>query len=152
MGHELSQLDDAITVRSCPPWLDAATSALVDDIVATLEHAFPDLLAIILFGSVARHEERPLEDSEPSDMDLLAVFDTHEEVFAAKRGRFIFPVLGQVYCRHLDAAREVKVMLASHTLAEWDPAFVANVTRDGVALFARGPLPVSLSTLTERTL
>jgi hypothetical protein len=52
---------------SLPPWLDALTGALVRDILVTLPGRYPDLLAVVLFGSVARHEERPLSDPEPSD-------------------------------------------------------------------------------------
>ena len=49
--------------------------------------------------------------------------------------------LGQAENRHLHAPREVNVMLASRTLQEWDAEFVANVARDGIVLYQRGPLP-----------
>jgi hypothetical protein len=43
-----------------PAWLDEATSALVEETVNLLikRHA-GILLAVILFGPIARHEERP---------------------------------------------------------------------------------------------
>ena|SRR5438132_1488107 len=50
--------------------------------------------------------------------------------------------LGLAYTRHLDAPREVQVQFASRTLQEWDPTFIANVARDGIILFKRGPLPI----------
>jgi predicted nucleotidyltransferase len=118
--------------------------------IATLVRAFPDLLAVILYGSIARHDERPLDDEIPSDVDLLAIFDTDDEHFVVNRARFIFPVLGEAKCRHLNAPRDVNVMLASRTLREWDPTFVANVVRDGILLFARGPLPGPLAPVAKR--
>ncbi len=48
------------------PWLDGATDALVRDLIATLAKRHSDLLAIILYGSVARRDERPLSDPRPS--------------------------------------------------------------------------------------
>ena len=48
------------------PWLDGATDALMCDLIATLAERHPDLLGIILYGSVARHDERPLSDPRPS--------------------------------------------------------------------------------------
>lgn len=127
------------------PWLDRETDALVRDMIATMAAARRDLLAVILYGSVARHEERPLADSEPSDVDLLAVFDTTDELFYVLQGREVIQTLGLARGRHLYTPREVQVMLASRTLGEWDPAFVAHVVRDGLLLFARGPLPEPLA-------
>jgi hypothetical protein len=54
---------------------------------------------------------------------------------------------GPAYTRHPDAPREVQLMLASRGFVEWDPAFVANVARDGRALYARGSLPAPLAHL-----
>jgi hypothetical protein len=43
-----------------PAWLDKATSALVEETVNLLIKRHSDiLLAVILFGSIAQHEERP---------------------------------------------------------------------------------------------
>ena len=43
-----------------PEWLDKVTSALVEETVNLLIKRHADiLLAVILFGSIARHEERP---------------------------------------------------------------------------------------------
>ncbi len=124
-----------------PSWLDSETRALLDDVISVLAQRHPELLAVILYGSVARHEERPLEETDPSDVDLLAVLDSEDPHVALQRGDALFHSLGLAYNRHLDAPREVQVMFSSRTFQEWDPTFIANVTRDGLVLFKRGPLP-----------
>ena len=124
-----------------PVWLDGETRALVEDIINLLSERHPDLLAVILYGSVARHEERSLDEPDPSDVDLLAVLDSDDPHVAIHQGDALFHTLGLAYTRHLDAPREVQVMFASRTLREWDPTFIANVSRDGIVLYARGPLP-----------
>ena len=126
---------------SLPSWLDSETRALIKDIIGLLSERHPDLLAVILYGSVARHEERPLGVYDPSDVDLLAVFDSDDRLLDVHQGDTLSHTLGLAYTRHLDAPREVKVMFASRTLEEWDPTFVANVKRDGIVLFTRGSLP-----------
>jgi len=128
-----------------PPCLDVETSALVEDMVMTLTRERPDAQAVILYGSMARHDERPLDDPHPSDVDLLAVFDTDDERVALHEGAALFGILGKAYDRHVEAPRDVKVMFASRTLGEWDPTFVAAVARDGIVLWTRGPLPAPLA-------
>ena len=54
---------------------------------------------------------------------------------------FIAHILGLAYTCHLDAPQEVHVLFASRSLQEWDPTFIANVSRDGIILYRRGPLP-----------
>jgi predicted nucleotidyltransferase len=127
--------------KTIPPWLDKATQTLVKDIVSVLSERHPDLLAVILYGSVARHEEQSLDTPDPSDVDLLAVLDSDDPHAALHQGDALSHTLGLAYSRHLDSPREVQVLFASRTLHEWDPTFVANVARDGVVLFARGTLP-----------
>jgi predicted nucleotidyltransferase len=131
--------------KSIPIWLDKATRALVEDIIRLLSDRHPDLLAVILYGSVARHEERPLEAPDPSDVDLLAVFDSDDTLLDVHQGDSLSHTLGLAYDRHLDAPREVKVMFTSRTLQEWDPTSITNVKRDGIVLFTRGPLPAPLA-------
>jgi|SRR5579884_155363 len=131
--------------KSIPIWLDKATRALIEDIIRLLSKRHSDLLAVILYGSVARHEERPLEVSDPSDVDLLAVFDSNDTLLDVHQGDSLSHTLGLAYNRHLDAPREVKVMFTSRTLQEWDPTFIDNVKRDGIVLFTRGPLPAPLA-------
>ena len=129
------------------PHLDSATGALVADMVQTLADERPDLRAVILYGSVARSEERPLEDALPSDVDVLVVLDTEDQGVALREGAALFGILGKAYDRHVNARRDVKVQFASRDLGEWDTAFVANVARDGVLLWAKWPLPAMLRTL-----
>ena len=117
------------------------------DIVVTLARHYPDLLAIILFGSVARREERPLSDPEPGDVDLLALFESDEDPVYLARGLDITHTIGLARNRHLDAPRDVQVMFASRTMREWDTTFVANLARDGLPLWARGTLPAPLSAM-----
>ncbi|GAC1476652.1 MAG: hypothetical protein PVSMB4_00430 [Ktedonobacterales bacterium] len=57
----------------------------------------------------------------------------------------MFHSIGLARDRHLDTPREVQIMLASCSLREWDPTFVAAVARDGRVHFARGPLPAALT-------
>ena len=82
------------------------------------------------------------EHTLPSDVDLLAVFDSDDPLLDVHQGDSLSHTLGLAYTRHLDAPREVKVMFSSRSLQEWDPTFIANVARDGIVLFKRGPLPV----------
>ncbi len=124
-----------------PPWLDSKTRAHVKDIIETLSERHPDLVAVILYGSFARHEERPLNVSDPSDVDLLVILDSDDRHVALHQGDALFHTLGLAHMRHLDAPREVQVMFASRTLQEWDPTFINNVARDGIVLYSRGPLP-----------
>ena len=137
-------------IQPIPPWLDMATRSLIQDIIDSLSRRHSDLLAIILYGSVARQEERPLDAPHPSDVDLLAIFDTDDPHFAIYQGDALSHTLGLAYNRHLDAPRDVQVLFASRTLQEWDPTFVANVKRDGFILFARDALPAPFVTAQEQ--
>ena len=131
--------------NTLPSWLDSGTRALIKDVIDLLAERHPNLVAVILYGSVARHEERPLDVTNPSDVDLLAILDSDDPHTALQQGDALFHTLGLAYNRHLDAPREVQVMFASRTLQEWDPTFIANVARDGIVLFMRGPLPAPLA-------
>ncbi len=122
-------------------WFDKATSALVEDIIGLLAERHPDLLAVILYGSVARHAERPSGAFHPSNVDLLAMFDSDDPLLHVHQGDSLSHTLGLAYTRHLDAPREVHVLFSSRSLQEWDPTFIANVSRDGIILYRRGPLP-----------
>jgi len=113
----------------CVPWLDPRTNALVIDLVVSLAQRHADLLAIILYGTVARHDECALTDPERSDVDLLMLFSEPIRLPLDRRLA--------IY----------QAMLATRDLVEWDPAFVANVARDGCVLFARGPLAPPLAHL-----
>lgn len=135
------------------PWLDEETADLLRDTVATIARQQPRLRAAILYGSVARHEERPLDDDQPSDVDLLLVFDRvsdQVEDFTSEQGMDIFGSVNDALIRHLEAPREVKVMLAAEDFAEWDDLFVENVAREGIVLRARGPLPERIAACAGR--
>jgi predicted nucleotidyltransferase len=129
-----------------PAWLDKATSALVEDTIRMLIKRHGNiLLAVILFGSIARHEERLLDDSYPSDVDLLAIFDTTDRLVKPYR-EDIFATIIDAYALHLDAPREVNVLLSDRTMRTWDSMFLDNVAREGILLYAPGPLPAPLVT------
>ena len=140
-AHRRAAEDIEKTTGPLPSWLDSETRALIKDVISVLSKRHPDLVAIILYGSVARHEERSLEEPDPSDVDLLAILDSDDPHVALRQGDALSHTLGLAYSRHLDAPREVQVMFASRTLQEWDPTFIANVMRDGIVLFKRGQLP-----------
>ncbi len=149
MGDKLNTSNE-LDVAIMPPWLDSATASLIEDIVRTLAARRADVLAIILYGSIARHDERSLDDVHPSDVDLLAIFETDDEHFALREGKALFSILGEAYNRHLDILRDVKVMFASRNLGEWDSTFVASINRDGVLLWARSELPDVLLSVARR--
>src|SRR5258708_12140881 len=123
------------TTRDIPVWLDRATRALVEDIIVLLSERHPDLLAVILYGSVARHEERPLDAFNSSDVDLLAVFDSDDPLLDVHQGDTLSHTLGLAYNRHLDAQREVQAWFTSRTLQECNPTFLPNVSPDGILLY-----------------
>jgi len=136
------------------PWLDPATAASVVDITQSLAEHHPEAQAVILFGSVARRDERSLDDTQPSDVDLLLVLDaaavdpgaqrlTREQELALHR------TVGEADYRH-QSPREIKVLFVYRDLARWDPLFIENVARDGVLLWARAPLPEPLAPIEER--
>ncbi len=128
-----------------PAWLDEVTAALVKETVNLLIKRHADiLLAVILFGSVARHEERPPDDASPSDVDLLAIFDTTNRLVKPYRDD-IFATIIDAYAHHLDAPREVNVLLSDRTMQTWDSMFLENLARDGILLYARGSLPAPLA-------
>lgn len=137
------------------PWLDSETAAGVTDITQSLALMHPEVVAVILFGSVARHEERPLDDPEPSDVDLLILIDpallgsaaqclTHEQELA------ITQTIGEADYRHRLAPREIKATFLYRDLVGWDPLFIENVARDGILLWSRGSLPAQLARVAER--
>jgi predicted nucleotidyltransferase len=136
------------------PWLERETAALVRAIVAEIARRHADLRAAILFGSVARHEERSLADAEPSDVDLLLVFDLEPALdhLPLEHRLAVSHTIGLAEDRHRAAPREVNVLTAVRNLGDWDTTFAENVARDGILLWSRGPLPkpfASLPTLDE---
>lgn len=131
------------------PWVDPVTAAAVDDIGRTLVRRHPEVQAIILFGSVARHEERPLDDPTPSDVDLLLVLDASVTIPGASRLTHtqelaLRATIGEADYRHR-SPRAINVLFMYGDLAGWDSLFIENVARDGIVLWARGDVPPRLT-------
>jgi|SRR5690348_10963766 len=136
------------------PWLDPESAASIQDIVQSVAAHHFEVQAVILFGSVARHEERSLSDPKPSDIDLLLIIDpsaldptakllTNEQDLALTR------TVGEAEYRHR-APREINTLFMNRDLARWDELFIENVARDGILLWARGPLPAPLASVADR--
>jgi predicted nucleotidyltransferase len=131
--------------NTIPVHLDPETLALVNDTVRSLIEMAPDaILAVILFGSVARHEERPLSDPAPSDVDILAIIDTNEKHLHPYRQE-LFGAIGRAVDAHLTAPRDVNVLFATRTMWECDEMFLENVAHDGIILYQRTMLPPSVA-------
>lgn len=128
-----------------PPWLDGETRLLVDEIVDLLVKRHSDVLAIILYGSIARHKERGLHEPDPSDVDILVVVDTEDRRGIRAVEESLFETIGAAKMHHLQAPREVNVMFSSRTSEEWDPTFIENVKRDSIILYQRLPLPAAFA-------
>jgi predicted nucleotidyltransferase len=142
-------------VRSIP-WLDPATNTAVREIIRALAQDHPEAQAVILFGSVARREERSLDDPEPSDVDLLLLLDASAadpdlERLSYQQELALRATVGEADYRW-PAPRIIQVLFVYRTLAGWDPLFIENVARDGILLWSRGPLPELLEVVTQRTL
>lgn len=127
-------------VRSMVPWLDEQTLVLLAAIIAAVAAEHPAVQAVILFGSVVRHEERPLDDPYPSDVDLLLLVtpDPVRQRLPYAQQFALWRTIGDVEFQHRSAPREVQVSLVETTLADWDELFITNVARDGILLWRRG--------------
>jgi hypothetical protein len=86
----------------------------------------------------------PPFDAYPSDVDLLAIFDTTDRLVRPYR-EDIFATIIDACAFHLDAPREVNVLLSDRTMQTWDSMFLDNLVRDGTLLYARGSLPAPLA-------
>ncbi len=86
----------------------------------------------------------PPSDASPSDVDLLAIFDTTDRLVRPYR-EDIFATIIDAYAHHLDAPREVIVLLSDRTMQTWDSMFLDNLARDGILLYTRGSLPAPLA-------
>ena len=54
---------------------------LVEDIIGLLSERHPDLLAVILYGSVARHEERPSDAYNASFAEVAGSYQSLRQPF-----------------------------------------------------------------------
>jgi predicted nucleotidyltransferase len=135
------------------PWLDPASAAGVHDIVQSVAAHHNEVQAVILFGSVARHDERSLSDSEPSDIDLLliidpTVLDPTADRLSNEREHALTHTIGMADYRQR-SPREINTFFMNRDLARWDESFIENVAREGILLWARGPLPTPLAPVAE---
>jgi predicted nucleotidyltransferase len=163
MGAELTDATDGISLRLLlldriesllAGQLDPETVAAVADICQSLVESHPEAIAMILFGSVARREERPLDDPEPSDVDLLLLLDPATYTPGASRltreqELALHHTIGMADYRHR-APREIKVLFVYCDLERWDSLFIENVARDGILLWSRAPLPTPFAPIAER--
>ncbi len=86
----------------------------------------------------------PPSDASPGDVDLFAIFDTTDRLVKPYR-EDIFATIIDAYADHLDAPREVNVLLSDRMMQTWDSLFLENLARDGILLYARGSLPAPLA-------
>lgn len=129
------------TPQKALPWLDPLTSRQLEAIMNILAQRHVNLLALLVYGSVARHDERPGSDSEPSDVDVLAIFDVNANPLSLPLNLEVaHSIVLALDTIHL-IPREIQVMLASRTLQEYDDLFLANVARDGILFYQNGSLP-----------
>ena len=163
MGAELRASDDDNTAQVVHhddvsrllrrlPWLDKGTAELLTAIAADLANGHPEVVALILFGSVARHEQRCITHRWPSDVDLLALVDSGMEGDPLPLSVMIalHHTIGEREYAHPVPALSMQAILAHYNLAGWDDSFTSNVARDGVLLWARGPLPDALAPVAAR--
>ncbi len=146
-GHSTTG-ETLCSAQICLPWLDTQTAAEVDAIVKALALRQPNVLAVIVYGSVARHTERPLTDPEPSDLDLLVVVTPG---LPEKTAVAIHDTMGRAGQPFGYTPRTIEPLLVEADLVGWDAAFVANILHDGVLLWAREPLPAPFNAISVGT-
>ncbi len=121
-------------------------------VVADLARVHPEVVAVILFGSVARHEERPLSHRRPSDVDLLVLVDSETDGDPLPLDLMIalHHTIGEREHGHLVPALRIQAIITTSDLSGWDDLFISHVARDGVLLWARGEIPKALASVGER--
>ena len=163
MGNDLEDLpqpdgivtaDESVTTAELSRvfGLDQETAAYIHYVTQQIAQTVPHALVAILFGSVARYSARPLTDPCPSDVDILVVCSAEgdqEEVSSEQHAALSRAVVSG-YEAYPITPRDVEVLGALTHFKGWDEKFVANVAREGVVLWARGPLPEALSPLSKR--
>lgn len=145
-------------------WLDAATNQYLRRLVTLAVSANPDVEAVILFGSAARHELRPMTDPEPSDVDVLFLMTpspdsdanphaAHARRITRKQHLAISRAEVEAYPVTFDETmRQVQTIVADPSFEGWDPSFVRSIVRDGLLLWARHALPALLAPVARRSL
>jgi hypothetical protein len=101
----------------------------------------PEVKAVILFGSVARHEERSLADDAPSDVDMMILVDADPAGNPLPVDRAIYETVGRM--RHVcgNTAREVQVTVAETDITYWEETFAESVAHDALLLWLRSETP-----------
>lgn len=143
------------------PWLDAATNRYLRRLIALAVSANPDVEAVILFGSAARHELRPVTDRQPSDVDVLFLMTPHSDHDSGSahpkcitREQHLAISVAEVEAlpETLDETMlQVQTIVADPSFEGWDPSFVRSIANDGILLWARGALPAALAPVAQRT-
>ena len=154
MGLEL------MDVRLVPevPWLDPATNRYLRRLVTLAVSANPEIEAVILFGSAARRELRPMTDEAPSDVDVLFLMTapadatqprriTREQHLAISRAEV------EAYPATFESTmRSVQTVIADPSFEGWDRSFVESIAHEGLLLWARDGLPAVLTSVAQRRL
>ena len=150
--HPASHAIDTSNLLRRLPWLDSGTAELLAAIAADLATMHPEVVALILFGSLARHEERPLSHRRPSDVDLLVLVNAsaHGDPLPLDVMIALHHTIGEREHMHPVPAHGIQAILTTPELSGWDELFVANVARDGMLLWARAELPKALASVGKR--
>jgi hypothetical protein len=90
-------------------------------------------------------------------VDLLLIIDPTVLESDAERLSYgqlfaLTKTIGDADYRHRTAPREVNTIFMNRDLARWDESFIENVARDGILLWARGPLSEALASVATHTL
>ena len=147
----------ALTLADIPvvPWLDPETAGAVQALVVQLTALQPDITAIVLFGSVARQMERSLDDPDPSDVDVLVLYnvpavssmadtqsdrETDDRAIEAAISKTAWDTLAE----H-PSPRQCDVHILPNTLDQTSSLFRASVAEDGITLWSSDLAPVSFN-------
>ena len=150
----------ALTLADIPvvPWLDLETALTVRALVVQLIATDPDIMSVVLFGSVARHMERPLDDPDPSDVDLLVLYtmpavsatgETQSDARANTRaieeaGSTIRQTAQEILSEH-PSPRECEVHVLPNTFHQASALFRTSVAEDGITLWSSDLVPMSVT-------
>ena len=83
----------------------------------------------------------PPSDASPSDVDLLAIFDTTDRLVRPYL-EDIFVTIIDACALHLDAPREVNVLLSDRTMRTWDSCPLRIWFATGYSSLRVGPYPL----------
>lgn len=133
------------------PWLDVATNSYLRRRITRAVSVNSDLEAVILFGSAARQELRPMTDREPSDVDVLFLMHApsgtiHPKRITREQHLAISRAEVEAYPDTFDdTLRPIQTIVADPSFEGSDGSFVESIARDGILLWARSALPAALA-------